>query len=272
MTPALEHNRASKRIFALTAALVFGSMVSAGTEAIAQEQGCAVGTRIEFEDGGRGIGTIMEIGNQSPHLGWYRVVFKWNGPRGDWYSPKDWGIFVAGTKSKCGPAPARGTPPPQHRADAPRTAPQVAGGVEAVAECPMVEPPGKVSRSASPSAQLFKRVIFERAAAKIEPASISAPKQVGLSFIEFDLGTPYENTLTSSRFGDKRRHTGAPVGAMIYPIKTKELQCDRFGGEVRRTVREVSHDCFKNRDGDWTCPGRTTKFVENKSVHESALR
>lgn len=266
MTPALEHNPASKRMFTLTTAVALGLLVSAGTEAVAQGQGCTVGTRIEFADGGRGVGTILEIGTQSPHLGWYRVVFKWNGPNGDWYSPKDWGIFVAGTKNKCGPEPARGTPPPPPGGSASRPEPRIAGGAAAAAECPLVEPPGKVSRSSSPSAQLFKRVIFERAAAKVEPASISAPKQVGLSFIEFDLGTPYENTLTSSRFGDKRRHTGAPVGAMIYPVKTKELQCDRHGSEVRRSVREVSHDCFKNRDGDWTCPGRTTKFVENKLI------
>jgi hypothetical protein len=53
---------------------------------------------------------------------------------------------------------------------------------------------------------------------------------------------------------------------MIYPLKTKEMRCNLHGTEVRRTITENSRDCFKNRDGDWVCPGRTTKFVENELI------
>lgn len=129
----------------------------------------------------------------------------------------------------------------------------------------MVEPPGKVT-DWLPSPQLFKRVIYERAAAKINPGSISAPTKVGLTFLVFDMDLPFKNTLTSSRFGDKRRHDPAPEGVMVYPIKTRELQCDLHGSTIRRSVSEVSRHCFTARSGEWTCPGRTTKFIENTSI------
>jgi hypothetical protein len=237
-----------------------------GSNVAVQGQTCGVGTRVEFEDGARGIGTIQEIGTESPHVGWYRIVFSWNSPKGDWYSPKNWGILIAGSKTKCGQETAGAKPAPRSGGNEPRAG-QIAGaGGNQQAGCPMIEPPGKVTRTSTASAQLFKRVIYERAAAKINPGSISAPKQVGLTFLEFTMGEPYKNTLTSSRFGDKRRHDGAPVDAMIYPLKTREMLCESYGNEVRRWVAEVSHDCFKNRDGDWTCPGRTTKVIENTLI------
>ncbi|MCK6685492.1 MAG: hypothetical protein L6R30_24090 [Thermoanaerobaculia bacterium] len=249
------------------AAALFPLLLYPVPRALAQDL-CGVATRVEFEDGGRGIGTIAEIGAKPPHVGWYRIVFSWNGPNGDWYSPKDWGMFVAGTKNRCGPGPVRNTPEPMKGAAAggtqPQTKPASAGTVPV--DCPMMEPPGKVTRTASASEELFKRVIYERAAAKVNPDSISAPKKIGLSFLKFELGEAYKNTLTSSRFGDKRKHDGAPVDAMIYPVNTKELQCDLHGSEVRRKVSEIGRDCFKNRDGDWTCPGRTAKVVEDKLV------
>lgn len=254
-------SRQPKWISVLSAAIVF---LLCGAATRAQE--CGVGTRVEFEDGARGVGVIKEVGSASPHVGWYRIVFNWNAPNGDWYSPKSWDIFIAGTKTKCAQQAAAGQPPARNNSPAPRPGVKSEGGANEQAACPMTEPPGKVTRTSAASAALFKRVIYERAAAKINPGSMSAPQKVGLTFLEFTMGEPYQNTLTSSRFGDKRRHDGAPVGAMIYPLKTKELQCDLHGKEVRRWVAEVSHDCFKNRDGDWTCPGRTTKVLENRLI------
>jgi len=152
-------------------------------------------------------------------------------------------IRTVGTKTRCGP-----------------------GGVKIPdpGPCPMNQPPGKVTNTAPASAQLFKRVIYEWAAAKINPASISAPQQVGLTFLKFEMGKAYKNTLTSSRFGDKRLHDGAPVGAMIYPLKTTELQCDLHGSSVTRSVTEKAGACFKSRSGQWVCPMMTTKFVSRE--------
>ncbi len=256
--------------------LVFALVMGGGARA--QGQTCGVGTRVEFDDGGRGIGTIAEIGTTAPHAGWYRIVFSWNA-KGDWYSPATWGILIAGTKTKCQAAapPTRATSTPPPATGGPLSPPPSGGkrdnpldptpetGLPEAGSCPMVEPPGKVS-DWLPSPQLFKRVIYERAAAKINPGSISAPTKVGLTFLVFDMDVPFKNTLTSSRFGDKRRHDGAPEGVMVYPIKTGELQCDLHGSTIRRSVSEVSRHCFTARSGEWTCPGRTTKFIENTSI------
>lgn len=42
-----------------------------GKAVSAQTATCGVGTRVFFEDGTRGVGTILEIGTESPHVGWY---------------------------------------------------------------------------------------------------------------------------------------------------------------------------------------------------------
>jgi len=208
----------------------------------AQNGDCGVGTLVQGEFGAGAIGTIKEIGTEPPHVGWYRITFDWS-PTGEWYYPKITEIKIVGTKTRCGLGGVK-TPEP--------------------GPCPMNQPPGKVTNTAPASAQLFKRVIYEWAAAKINPASISAPQQVGLTFLKFEMGKAYKNTLTSSRFGDKRLHTGAPVGAMIYPLKTTELQCDLHGSSVTRSVSEREGACFKSRSGEWVCPLMTTKFVSRE--------
>ena len=81
------------------------------------------------------------------------------------------------------------------------------------------------------------------------------------------MGASFKNTWTSSRFGDKRLHTGAPLNATLYPIKTKEVLCELYGDKVRRTITEETRTCFKNRDGDWVCPaGGGGKYIESKLI------
>ncbi len=99
MTNQIRLNWRAQWVSILTVTIASLLLFSLGTDTRAQEQGCGVGTQVEFEDGARGVGTIKEIGTKSPHVGWYRIVFSWNGPNGDWYSPKDWGMFIAGTKT-----------------------------------------------------------------------------------------------------------------------------------------------------------------------------
>lgn len=228
------------------------------------QQPCALGSRVELKGGS--TGTLAEVGTEVPHVGWYRIVFTWS-PRGEWYDPRSWETYAAGTTQRCLP-PSAAAPRTEPKAAPPAPQPGRRNDAQPLpretADCPLAAPPGSVSKDAKASPQLFKRVIYERAAAVINPASISAPKQIGLTFLEFQLGEAYENTLTSTRFGDKRLHTGAPAGEMIYPLKTKELQCDLHGREVRRTVSEISYSCFKGRSGEWTCPGRTTKTLESR--------
>ena len=238
----------------------------------AAQKECMVGSRVQLKDGP--TGTIAEIGTEAPHIGWYRIALSWS-PGGEWYDPRTWEMTIVGTSTKCGrkaaaaptraagPAAPTPAPPPGQPAGVPKVDldPADAGG-----DCPMTFPPGTVTPSSSPTAATFKRVIYDREAARINPGSISAPKAIGLTFLSFQMEKSYKNTLTSTRIGDKRLYDGAPEGVTIYPIKTRELLCERVGSQVRRTVDEVSRNCFKGRSGTWTCPGRTTKTIERKLI------
>jgi hypothetical protein len=249
--------------FVVQATIIVAVFFVSGGDVSAQTAVCGVGTRVVFEDGTRGVGTILEIGTEHPHIGWYRIGLSWQ-PKGEWY-PKNFGILTEDTKAKCvQEADSKKQPP--NTASKSSSAKNTDTALPEINGCPFDVPPGKVSSTSPASAGLFKRVIYERAAAKIDPESITAPKRIGLTFLKFEMGAAYKNTLSSSRFGDKRRHDGAPVGAMIYPLKTTELQCDLHGKEVRRSVKEYSRDCFKSKDGVWVCPGSATKTIESKLI------
>lgn len=72
---------------------------------------CGVGDQVQGDMGGGAKGTIAEIGTQPPHVGWYRIVFEWNKPRGDWYQPSQWEVRPVGSDSRCGVgAPTRAAP------------------------------------------------------------------------------------------------------------------------------------------------------------------
>ncbi|HWS25355.1 MAG TPA: hypothetical protein VN259_02155 [Xanthomonadales bacterium] len=72
---------------------------------------CAVGDRVAGEFGGGEIGTIAEIGRQSPHVGAYRIVFSWS-PRGEWYHPNTWDVHPEGSADRCQPAQGGGAAGP----------------------------------------------------------------------------------------------------------------------------------------------------------------
>jgi hypothetical protein len=235
----------------------------------AAQKECMVGSRVQLKGGP--TGTIAEIGTESPHVGWYRIVMSWS-PGGEWYDPRTWEMTIVGTNVKCGEKPAAAAPPvarpgatptaPGRPAAPPKVDPDPAG---APGDCPMGFPQGSVTKSSPPTAATFKRVIYDGEAIRIND-TISAPKAIGLTFLSFQMEKAYENTLTSTRFGDKRLYDGAPQGETIYPIKTRELMCERVGTQIRRRVADVSRNCFKNRNGNWTCPGRTTKTLERKLI------
>ncbi|MEZ0373277.1 MAG: hypothetical protein ACAI44_29580 [Candidatus Sericytochromatia bacterium] len=224
----------------------------AGYSSPAQAQTCGVGTKVTLAWGSP-VGTITKIGTESPYVGWYEVTFSYS-PRGEWFPPTG-AVLIEGTKTVCGQAPAQSQQPPKSN--------QPAAGQNAA--CPLVAPPGKVTSSAPASAALFKRVIYEWEAVRVN-GTLTAPKQVGLTFLAFNMAKPYKNTLTAKRFGDKRLHTGAPPYTMLYPVKTRELVCDLHGDEIRRTVTEVDRTCFKSKSNTWVCPGRVTKYVESKLI------
>ena len=45
----------------------------------------------------------------------------------------------------------------------------------------------------------------------------------------------------------------APVGADIYPVKTRFTECERFRNEIIRTVVDGRYECFKDNFGEWAC-------------------
>ena len=269
MAKATNPNRQT-RLFAVIAMMVFGLFLGGGTDVAAQTEQCGVGARVQVEMIDNAVGTITEIGTEPPHVGWYRVVFDWNvragNPQGEWYSPKNREIRVVGTNTKCGIAGAAAKPQTQTEI---KTTPDQRRPAESPEQdgCPMTEPPGKVTKTSPASAQLFKRVIYEAMAAKVNEKSIGAPKQIGLTFLEFEMGKAFKNTLTANRIGDRRLHDGAPVGATIYPVKTKYLRCELYDREINGYVRQTNYACFKNSFGDWDCPvDSTTKTLERKTI------
>ena len=92
--------------WSLACALALGASV-AGAATV----NCGVGDRVAGEFGGGEIGTIAEIGRQSPHVGAYRIVFSWS-PRGEWYHPNTWDVHPEGSADRCQPAQGGGAAGP----------------------------------------------------------------------------------------------------------------------------------------------------------------
>jgi hypothetical protein len=115
----------------------------------------------------------------------------------------------------------------------------------ATPDCPFNEPAGTVSRTSKPSAGLFQRVIYEWY------RDNSNGRKVGVTFEKFQLGQSFVNRLTNNGL----LHDGAPQGATIYPVKAKYLHCDKYTYSTIRWVIESQLACFKDKFGDWVCPG-----------------
>ena len=123
----------------------------------------------------------------------------------------------------------------------------------ATPDCPFNEPPGTVSKTSKPSAELFKRVIFERY------RDNANGRKVGITYQTFELGKSYVNRLTNKGL----LNDGAPQGATIYSVKTKYLFCDKHTDSTIRWLVESQFACFKDKFGDWICPvDSVPKYLE----------
>lgn len=122
----------------------------------------------------------------------------------------------------------------------------------ATPDCPFNEPTGSGGKNARPSAETFKRVIFEyyKAAA--------AGRPLGITYETFQLGRSYANRLTNNGL----LHDGAPQGAMIYTVKTKFTQCQKYSDSTTRTIYDAEYSCFKDKFGEWVCPSDKTKISD----------
>ena len=124
-------------------------------------------------------------------------------------------------------------------------------------DCSFDAPAGTSADDAAPSAQLFKRVIYERLTAA-EKASM------GLQFTTFQMGTPFKNVMT----GRGLLKDAVPEDAMFYPIKTQYTTCKEGGGDYNyRRVTKENFGCYKNRFGEWMCgTDSTPEFLEQQDV------
>lgn len=125
-------------------------------------------------------------------------------------------------------------------------------------ECLFNEPSGTVTKTATASAALFKRMIYEKEAAA------NHKTKVGVTFETFQMGKPFKNIISGRRL----LHEFLPQNATIYPIKTRFATCVQGREFNSRVVTETCYDCAKDKFGEWTCgPGcGAAKFLERHSV------
>ena len=124
---------------------------------------------------------------------------------------------------------------------------------EQTADCSFTPPPGDSSRTAKASEQLFKRKIYD-AYHIIVNGSNSAPLNLGVTFLSFEVGKPFTNIVrVDPAAGAYRINDAAPVNAIIYPVKSEHIVCEQYrDGNLRKRVAN-KYACFKNRDGEWVC-------------------
>jgi len=113
------------------------------------------------------------------------------------------------------------------------------------ADCPS-DPNLTAKPKANDSMELnSKRAIlarFQQAVEKREKVG------VGISFDSFQIGPPRTNLRGSTLY-----YEDAPVGAKIYPIKSKFTLCSLFSTEITRDVIDGRYECFKDNFGTWIC-------------------
>ncbi len=178
-----------------------------------------------------------------------------------WWKCTVTNVFVIGAPYKnaygvrCDPR--EGYPFMTYRVDSDWIRPLKDGSVAPTFDCSFDTPAGTVSRTAGPSAQLFKRVLYE------ENAAVEKTK-IGMVFTMFQMGAPFKNLLTRNGL----MNGAAPQNAMIYTMKTQYRICKDFSPEYNSlTVIQEDFVCFKDRNGDWVCgPNSVPKFLEDQSV------
>ncbi len=64
------------------------------------------------------------------------------------------------------------------------------------------------------------------------------------------MGAAYKNR---ARGNGRKDVDPAAVGAMIYPLKTKIILCEKDLNSTFRSEWTNEYDCYKNRVGEWVC-------------------
>ena len=131
-------------------------------------------------------------------------------------------------------------------------------------ECSFDAPAGTVSKTSAPSAQLFKRVIYERMADDVK-TRYGAKVRFGLQFTTFQMGTPFKNVMT----GKGLLRDSVPQNAMFYPVKAQYKECREVPSDDynRYRVTKMNFGCYKDSFGDWVCgTDSTPEFLDQQDV------
>jgi hypothetical protein len=217
-----------------------------------------VGERVECDaNHGTGeykVGTVLEVlgaGDKSTCCR-YQVAFDDDTP---FAKKRGWLCAARFTRAIGEKAPAETQNPPKTNTQKTGTSNEAGPA----AECPFNKAYGAVSGNAAPSAELFKSVIFGW------QKSISNFYDFGLTFLDFKMGKAFKNRVYPG-INVRRDVDAAPVGAIIYPVKAKELTCQKDVSITLRAVLEIEYSCFKSTFGEWVCKNGAPNYLERGSI------
>ena len=119
--------------------------------------------------------------------------------------------------------------------------------------CTYGPPPGTFTGKSAASEELFKREVYDYYERTITGTTTS-PLKVGISFLFYNAKSSYKNTVSNRAGIDAvRKHDGAPVDGMIYPVRVGYIVCKLYANnESERTEVYADFSLFKNREGEWT--------------------
>ncbi len=138
------------------------------------------------------------------------------------------------------------------------------GGLEIEVEC-VYKLPGSTNRTARPSAELFKKLLFERhrfLPRKEGRPARRTPRKIAIGFVTFKIDVAYKNMLVPIEGrGMRPSKTNAPLGVTIYPLRTQYVICDEYRGQSSRMLHTEQLICYKDRQGEWACETEGTPKV-----------
>ena len=119
------------------------------------------------------------------------------------------------------------------------------------ANCSFGPPPGTFTNSSPASVALFKRVLYNRLN-MLATGVGGYPKQIGVSFLSFDVAKTYRNTVSVvPGRGAQRINDAAPPDAVMYPASIKYILCEDYNPGIMRKMVETKWEFFIDRFGEW---------------------
>lgn len=128
-----------------------------------------------------------------------------------------------------------------------------ADGKATAVNCIFTPPSGNYSNSSAASEGLFKKELYDWYNVLVN-GTLTRPVAVGIVYQTFLMKAGYRNTVANlPGRGATRKHSGAPVNAMIYPVRTTYFVCEQYNSGVSQKEVTADFSFFINKDGEWTC-------------------